>query len=166
MRCMSCCCQSKLVKCMAMVEFGGVYMVESIHMHADEDSSVEFVTLSPAAETDSRIAGVKVLLHSTTPEWATWRERHMECLPELAAHTVQLETKRRGAGASERWIQGNYLRYLQACHPPSATTFFLNEEKLQRQLIFFFYTRKQKAASSASLLKKVLAEEGAQAYSF
>jgi hypothetical protein len=67
------------------------------------------------AESDTRVAGVKVLLHSSTPEWCGWRERHVQCLPELQAHTVQLEQKRREAGAAERWIQGNYLRYLQAC---------------------------------------------------
>lgn len=73
------------------------------------------------ADSDARVAGVRMLLHKTTPEWADWRERHVQSLPDMQAHTLALEHKRRDAGAAEGWIQANYLRYLQAC-PPSAAS--------------------------------------------
>lgn len=75
------------------------------------------------ADSDARVAGVKVLLHQTTPEWMDWREKHVQSLPDMQAHAIMLEQKRRDAGAAEGWIQANYLRYLQVfpnvCSDPS-----------------------------------------------
>lgn len=58
-----------------------------------------------------------MLLHQSTPEWTDWREKHVQSLPEMQAHTQVLEHRRRDAGAAEGWIQANYLRYLQVPRP-------------------------------------------------
>jgi hypothetical protein len=68
---------------------------------------------SAHADTDPSVRAIKVLLNRSTPEWRDWREAHVQALPDLQAHAVDLERKRAGASAAERWVSGNHLRYVQ-----------------------------------------------------